>query len=316
MLRSVVLALGLAAMGASTLGSCTTGPGRDDVAIQRLETALCEKQVECGCSRFTEQACGDWPIYPYGQMELQRSERTYDPECQEQWLAWLDTLTCSTLAAVPDRSELCPLYHGTIREGMECTVEGSLFETDCERGLICAGRVCRDPQGISFGELGEPCRNFDLCYGGGRCVDGLCQRLPGPGEPCLSFECASGAFCAEDVCQPAPLVGEPCMFDECVEGAYCEIDPMTSEGQCRRLGDIGDACSGHSQCMSGNCPAGTCQYPAKPGDPCSNRLPCGPGSICSDGICEMFEVEGDGEDVPVSSVCTVFDLVFSSWLDR
>lgn len=306
MVRSVIVALGTAVMAASALCSCTDGPGREDVAIQRLETALCEKRAECGCEAVEPEICGRWPLVDQFGNERRPPPLAFDAECQERWLTWVDELSCQR-PALPGFAEVCPLYHGTIREGMECT-DGGIVQTSCGRGLLCIAGTCRNPRTTSFGGFDQRCDLGDRCDDErALCVDGWCQRLPGTGEPCLRFECTPDHTCIDDQCIPLPLVGEPCFGtrDSCTSEAFCDLDPNTGEGRCEPVRGVGQPCQGHRDCRSGNCPAGTCASPAEVGDPCSSNLPCGPDSFCSDGICQA-RVEGT---VLVGSVCELLSSV-------
>jgi hypothetical protein len=296
----------MALLGAVTavgaLHACTTGPGREDVAVQRLETALCDKRLECGCALVDESfECGGWPP-PYGLDESSsRAGLAFDPACIERWMGWLDRLSCQA-PVLPRYAELCPLYHGTLREGEPC--QGTaLTDTDCDRGRFCIAGVCRHAQGTSFGAQDEPCDLGERCDDGLVCHDSSCRRLPGPDEPCLDYRCNSESSCIDDVCRRLPGPGASCDTGECAAGAFCSVDPVTGLSECLRAGDVGDPCQGHRQCVSGNCPAGFCEDPAAVGDPCDNQLPCGPGSLCAEGVCQAAE---DGA-VPTGSACDLLD---------
>lgn len=288
MVRSLLIAVLATAMGTSALVSCTDGPGREDVTIQRLETALCEKRAECNCSSLEPETCGEWIIVEGFEM-VPPPELAYDAACQDRWLAWVDSLSCQT-PTLPPLSDLCPIYHGTIREGMDCSDAG-IVESQCERGLLCIAGRCRDPGQTSFGEIGEPCDFTGRCNDAqALCIDGLCQRLPASGEPCLAFECAPDFGCTAGRCQPLPVAGEQCQASVqlCATGSVCQADPDpgTGAGRCEPLRDVGQPCQGHAECLSANCPAGVCAPPAGVGDPCSGQLPCGPSSLCFDNVCQ------------------------------
>lgn len=305
MARSVITALLAAALGAGAQVSCTDGPGREDVAIQRLETALCEKRAECGCPSFEPETCGQWPVSDQFGALRPPPDLAFDVDCQERWLAWVDTLSCPA-PTLPRFSEVCPIYHGTIREGMPC-FSNEIIESPCERGLLCIAEVCRDPLQTSFGGIGEPCQLGGGCSDAqARCIADVCQRLPSDGEPCLEFQCATDHQCFDDRCVPLPRIGETCQGgpDSCATGGYCEFDFNVGEARCEPMRDVGQPCQGHDECFSGNCPAGVCAEAAGPGDPCSNQLPCGPGSFCSSGVCQA----NGGSTGFAGSVC---DLLFA-----
>lgn len=268
MSRSVAMALLGAAAAVGVLQACTSGAGREDVALQRLLTRLCEKQAECGCGPLYDDLygkepaeCGDQAFSGYESDFDAGNGRTlaFDPSCVERWTSWVDELSCLE-TPLPSYAELCPLYHGTLREGEACERDRDLLETTCDRGLFCVAETCRDPRRTSFGAEGEPCDIGGICDHGLGCDDSLCRRVPG--------------------------VGERCDDGECQPGAYCSFDPNTGESLCLRAGEVGGPCSGHGQCVSGNCPAGYCEDPAGAGDPCGSQLPCGPDTFCRGGQCQ------------------------------
>lgn len=273
--------VGLPWLGATivlaTLPVCTAGPGREDVALQRLETALCEKALECGCSD-EPLVCGEWP--PLGLID--QSTRTFDPSCVERWTTWLDTQSCQS-PVLPRYADLCPLYHGTLREGEPCRWDG-FTDTECERGLYCITDACRDPRRIAFGGSGQPCDIGERCDDGNVCFRERCERPPSAGEPCLEYICDADARCEDERCVALPGPGQACT-NACRSGAFCRFDPTTGFGECLTIRNVGEPCQGHRECASGNCPAGSCEYPAELGDLCSNRLPCGPDQFCAEGQC-------------------------------
>lgn len=294
MARSVALALLAAAAAAGALQACTAGPGREDVAIQRLQTLLCEKALACSCGSPTNDfgepiACGEWDPprlgAPNDDYYGRSSPLAFDPSCVERWVTWVDELSCQ--AERPSYADLCPLYHGTLRAGEPCE-SYELISSDCGRGLFCIAGVCRDPLRTSFGGQGEPCDLGDRCDDGLACSFAeLCLRLPGPGEPCLDdYLCNPESSCDDDLCVALPGPGQRCDAGECQPGSFCRFDPVDGSTECLSLGDVGDPCQGHRECWSGNCPAGACEEPAGVGDPCGSQLPCGPGLGCSGGQCQ------------------------------
>lgn len=297
-----------AAAAVGALQACGEGPGREDVSIQALQTRLCEKAVECGCEPLYYEdpdeplACGDWPVDQYDFEHSYQARLAFDPACVERWTSWVDGLSCQ-VAVLPAYAELCPLYHGTRREGEACN-ESSLVQTDCSAGLFCIAGTCHDPLRTRFGAPGEPCDIGGRCDPGFDCVGSICQRLPGPGEFCLQGLCNAESRCGYDLCVALPGPGERCDAGECQTGAFCSFDNVTGVSECERAGDVGEPCRGHRQCVSGNCPAGFCEDPAEVGDPCGSQLPCGPGLVCTDGQCQ-----GPGEGVPSGSTCGALDLL-------
>jgi hypothetical protein len=295
MWRSVSIALLGAATAAGALQACGgTGPGREDVAVQRLDTRLCEKALECGCppgfdafGMPLESECGGWEAGETDAEPGYATDLAFDPTCVERWVEWLDERPCDA-TALPSYTDFCPLYHGTLREGEACgQYFFSLRQTECERSLYCLAGQCRDPRRTAFGMQGQPCDLGDRCDDGLTCFDAVCLRLPGPGEPCLSgYLCSPDARCSDIVCVALPDVGERCDSGDCRTGSFCSFDSATGTSTCRLLGDAGDLCSGHRQCASSYCPAGVCEPPAEAGAPCGSQLPCGPGLACVADRCQ------------------------------
>lgn len=294
--RSVAIALLGAAAAVGALQACDGGPGREDVGLQRLETRMCEKALECGCPPGFDafgmpqaRECGGWEAEATGGSEWEPypTGLAFDPACVDRWVQWVDALSCDA-AGLPSYADLCPLYHGTRREGEACD-EGwfSLRHSTCDRGRFCLAGRCRDPLRTPLGTRGEPCDIGERCDDGLVCIDEVCERLPGPGEPCLEgYRCSAEARCSNIVCVGLPGPGEPCDFDDCREGAFCSFDPVTGDSTCRLLGEVGEPCSGHRQCTSLNCPAGVCEPPAEAGAPCGSQLHCGPGYECIGDRCQ------------------------------
>lgn len=292
MSRTVAIALLGAAAAVGFLQACGTGPGREDVAIQRLDTRICEKALECGCPPGFDELgmplaveCGGWEATEIDEEAWYPTELAFDSACVERWVQWLDEQPCDAVV-LPSYADLCPLYHGTRREGEACGQDSfSLRHSGCERGLYCLAGQCRDPRRTSLGTERQPCDLGDRCDDGLVCVGQVCERLPGPGEPCLEgYLCNTDAFC-DAVCMALPGPGEPCGSD-CRSGSFCSFDAATGTSTCRLVGDVGEPCSGHRQCASANCPAGVCEPPAEVGAPCGSQLPCGPGLACIEDRCQ------------------------------
>ncbi len=300
----MLLTLGAITLVGTAPVSCVDGSGHDDIAIQRLETALCDKRAACDCDQDDQFApidfeCGDWPLREQGFFRMVDTSRAFDPGCVDRWEAWVDGLRCQAVA-LPRYEDVCPLYHGTIAQGMPCSGDNPL-STECDRDLFCLAGTCRDPQVTAFGGVDQPCDFGDRCDDDQlECNGGLCRRLPTAGEPCPDFRCDENARCDQDMrCQSLPSAGQSCLDGACSPGAFCDLDPMTGEGDCLGLLDLGDPCTGHLQCSSGNCPAGICKDPARPGEACSGTLPCGEDSFCVNFVCEAFPEDS----APLGSIC-------------
>jgi hypothetical protein len=272
-----------AAAAVGALQACVAGNGREDVAVQRLLTRVCEKALECGCPVLQYDIdnqpleCGSWPPDDLGFDSLHDAGQAFDPACVEPWTSWVDELSCQA-PAPPRYADLCPLYHGTLRVGEACE-QSSLVDTDCHAGLFCIAGTCRDPLRTRFGGQDEPCDLDRRCDDGLGCVSSVCQRLPGPGEFCLEgYLCNAESRCGYDLCVALPGPGERCDSGDCQPGAFCSFDPVSGFSECRPSGDVGD--------------------------PCGSQLPCGPGFACVAGQCQAA-----GEGVPGGSACALLDVL-------
>ncbi|WP_146648708.1 hypothetical protein [Labilithrix luteola] len=140
----------------------------------------------------------------------------------------------------------------------------------CKMGLTCSDQTCRP---ISTGLLDQACTSgcqFDL-----PCIDGICRRLPGTGQPegasCDGQLCAAGLICGEpctdESCNSPPTAcrrfreGDPCTWGyECSGGMWCEPNRAGRSGVCRVLREIGESCEASSAacqpylvCADGRC---------------------------------------------------------------
>jgi hypothetical protein len=126
----------------------------------------------------------------------------------------------------------------------------------------CVGSVRGDVTlyaGSGGGDI--PDQGF-LCYAddGLRCDGSACVALAAMGAQCeLSTDCADAAFCdaSTGVCAARKASGASCIGQalECQDGSYCDETALVCAAQM----DVGGACTDNVQCLTGNCPDGTCQ---------------------------------------------------------
>jgi hypothetical protein len=84
-----------------------------------------------------------------------------------------------------------------------------------------------------------------------------CIALPGDGQPCSPFGCASGAFCSAGTCRAQVAAGAACTSSlECLKGLFCDVS--AAPAACAPLRDPGQACTGNASCASNKCNPGTC----------------------------------------------------------
>lgn len=139
----------------------------------------------------------------------------------------------------------------------------------CALGLECSNETCVP---VIAGGLDQTCQAgcaFDM-----PCIDGICRRPPGTGEP-------EGAPCDGQLCAAGLVCGEPCSDTECNA-------PPTA---CRRF-HAGDPCTSGHECPDGMwcvhdyAQPGTCQLLNDIGDACDEGNPCQHHLICENGRCE------------------------------
>lgn len=257
----MVLRFGLSCgvAGALGLAACGPGPGREDGLASGFAGRVCDRLAECGCITTEDQQECRSDFQGFDE-DSEAPTLAYDPACAQRLSQLVDTLSCDGQTST-SYIDICPLYHGVRREGEAC---GPVDPADgvesraCGRELFCIAQVCRDPAKTSFGGPNEPC-DILACDPGLTCIEQTCQRLPGPGQPCPEGDCQSGSRCVNE--------------------------PADDQMKCEALATVGQACMGHSECTSGNCPRGQCELPASIGDDCGPTLPCDPKYVCAEGAC-------------------------------
>lgn len=187
-------------------------------------------------------------------------------------------------------------------------------------GDNCVGALCAGGSGVCSQETGEcvPLPGLgmacDLACGDGlRCISDVCAPAADAGESCFSdADCLDDLSCSAGTCRMLGASGSACGEDGacslglscegglCTEGPPAECTDETScaslqrcgfarsEGRCRALIALGEACEVPGSCAAGRCDfaTGRCVTSAL-GDPCSDRADCPAGAVCSfSGICE------------------------------
>jgi hypothetical protein len=191
----------------------------------------------------------------------------YDPSC---WGATIEVLRRDECDARFDEDDddcaaPCRPWHGQREIDEYCSYD-EFGLTDCAQGLVCAPKFCEE------GDCPSVCHD-------------PCARSQA-GERCRDVPCADGLACdvEEDTCVTAPALGEPCVSGGgCGEGRRCDdaTDTCVSGSEEEPQGALpGEPCTGHSQCLSGMCPAGYCTALPGEGEPCTNA--CEEGLVCDD----------------------------------
>lgn len=149
---------------------------------------------------------------------------------------------------------------------------------------------CRDGQcvaDLSTGRLGAACVALNDCRGG-FCEDGICVERRslgaacGDAAPCQEpYACTDGA-CAEP---PATCTGE--VGDVCTGNSQCSLGMICLYGsppRCvRQIGRKGQACVPVDYCIEGQCIDGLCRL-AQDGDACDTGSEC-ESLLCKGGTC-------------------------------
>ena len=150
-----------------------------------------------------------------------------------------------------------------------------VFGTSCVGGTDTQAGRCVDNATLSVGELNAECApTGPLCREGLHCAwdsstKFRCQNGVDTGEAChvaLPGQCPNESYCdAPDPmtvghCQRLPADGQPCVLKgQCAPGSACVSE--AAGAVCRRLLDLGQACSQAALCRSGRCEAGRCAAP-------------------------------------------------------
>ncbi len=241
-----------AAVFAAMVGSasCEEPVSLEADVESRLASAVCES--DCGCRG---SSCGGWARQEarrIGEL-VEQFELTFDEDCFAKRLQAHEDYDCQppTSAQHWQCGAPCQLAFGTRAVGERCTA-GQSFSS-CQRGLICLDETCADP----------------------------CDRSAA-GQPCSDGSCPYPTLCdsTTNVCQARRLAGE-----SCDGSAPCEGGLFCNGGVCRGLGEFGDPCSGHDQCLSGNCPAAFCETRPAEGEACTGQIRCAAGLSCEDDVC-------------------------------
>jgi len=187
---------------------------------------------------------------------------------------------CRPIAAAGEACEA----HSECADGTECidgvcavrAVRGELCETlACSHRLRCAetasGRLCLNPAEVRVRAPGERCAHDGvLCVAGQHCVD----------------DDFGAAFC-RDLFELDEEIGcDPAVPDACPFGMYCELEGEGTQGTCRPMPGVGEACD------SGVCGAGLICMPGADGALCTpaveriaNGAACESDAACFSGTC-------------------------------
>lgn len=266
-IRMVVLA---------SLCACDTGsdaPSRvslgqaEDVFVK----AYCERMFSCRCEqgRYFEsfESCAELVQIQVDQLR-NVAGLDYDPSCLGALKDRLDDLGCDASAPASEESCVaqCQPFHGARGLGESCHEVDEGY-SDCAQRLRCEIVNCDY----------DPVTGESTCTG--MCVDPCAGSPDGP----CNGGCDDDYWCdiETDACKRMPHAGDLCPQGFCGEPDYCAVDPDDpTVTRCFAPAALGEACSGHSQCASGYCPAGSCADLPKKGESCAGTFACAPGLDC------------------------------------
>lgn len=196
----------------------------DDLATE-LATVSCAKQWDC-CSAAER-------MEQYGNITHDGRPIETEEQCVSFAHAVLESLLVTGLRSSIDKGRAT--YDGG--------AAGACL--DAMAGLTCAEynqpelaipSSCRPFITPRVGDGGACTEDWectsDNCVGadnplGGQSTDGMCQPLPGAGEPCEQ-NCETGHYCdfdstaGEDICKPTQSHGTACRFDDECASDYCD----------------------------------------------------------------------------------------------
>lgn len=257
---------GIALVGAFAMVACEASE-IPDVALEdaeaELRAAVCDQVIDCECRgvRYVDtEQCHQEVSSLITELNEHVGTLEYDPSCMGRLITLYSSMGCSDEAPDIDFDHLpCRLLHGDKQVGASCDDINSL-SSDCAPGLYCRGRFCSEI------EPAEPQR-----------------KIVGVGQSCDFDWCDRDLYCDEaSVCQLLPTVGEPCHSGDCRD-ARCQLQDDEQTRLCVPLTADGEQCNGHSQCASGNCPAGFCLPIPQLGEECFGA--CATGLECAGGMC-------------------------------
>ncbi|MBC8072114.1 MAG: hypothetical protein IAG13_27585 [Deltaproteobacteria bacterium] len=257
----------------------------DDIE-EHFDRAYCERMFECQCEqgRWFESvgACEQSVRDQAEQLRAvpQGDGISYDPACVGARVDALDALGCATELdpAADDCASRCPIFHGERGVDEACSLDATNQYSDCAAGLSCNIQECDY----------DPVTGAETCTGS--CTD---PCAPQPGGGCGT--CDQDSYCDWNIeeCVPLPRVGDSCSNSgRCFGDAFCDASAV-----CVAQVELGGPCSGHRQCESGYCPAGSCAALPGRGDSCAGT------NACADALACDFETQ----------ICVEADALICQW---
>jgi hypothetical protein len=234
-----------------------------------------ESAAACAAD-IAQQNCADWQSTAPQSCTLPGS-LAVDAPCE--YSSQCESTFCSRAAG-----SWCGVCKARDTAGVACDAG----QASCARGLRCAygcttGDSCAAAdQHFRCAEAkaeGVACGGPTECRATLACLDGVCRKGVGLGEPCdpnLSGNCDPSAdlYC---------VAGAPSSSARCVKNSYVAGAAACNTVAARHCSGLG-ACDGTDGHLISD-GAGTCTAPGGPGDACSSDKLCRQPALCLNGVC-------------------------------
>ncbi len=266
------------------------GCGDSGVDISTNQDNVCDQVAEVACHNLY-QCCSEGEIEKF----LAVSDPRTESECRVDFsrrcarsIASLD-FGISQKHLKFDSKTMNKCLDALLAPSSTCaTIESALPWTDACMNDAWVGLV--DDGGDCLSKI-ECASKDSFCSGSQKCT-----ALPGDGQPCSPFGCATGTSCSVGTCRAQLAAGGACTSSvQCLKGLFCDVS--TAQPTCAALHAPGDACAGNGNdsCVSTKCNLGTCAGSSQMCSTSNNCLgTCGTGtatctadSQCSVGTCSV-----------------------------
>jgi hypothetical protein len=264
------------------------GCGGSGVDISTNQDNVCDQVAEVACHNLY-QCCSEGEIEKF----LAVSDPRTESECRVDFsrrcarsIASLD-FGISQKHLKFDAKTMNTCLDALLAPSSTCaTIESALPWTD----------ACMDSAWVGLVDDGGDCLSKAECASKDSFCSSSqkCTALPGDGQPCGAFGCATGTFCSAGTCRAQVAAGAACTSSiQCLKGLFCDVVAMPAA--CAPLRAPGETCTADATCTSNHCNPGTCagsttQCLTK--NSCSSRCAnsnnfCITDGDCAPGTCSM-----------------------------
>jgi len=257
------------------------GCGGSGVDINSNQDNVCDQVADVACHNLY-QCCAEG--------EIEKFLAVSDPRTEDECRVDVSRRCTRSIAALDfgisqkhlkfDAKTMNECLDALVAPSDTCaTIESALPWTDaCMTsawiGLVDNGAAC-----LTTAE----CASKDSFCGAGQ----TCIALPGDGQPCSAFGCASGTFCSAGTCRAQGGPGAACTSSiQCVKGLFCDV--AAAPAACAPLRAPGEACTSSAACTSNHCNPGTCSDSSAncfSSNDCLGRCPVTGFTCTNDGNC-------------------------------